>query len=241
MKTIKTYITNLPVGVKTIIGINLFFYLVSSISLFIFSFDVNYYLGFHPTHSGEFKFYQLFTFMFTHSYDPTHIIVNLTLLLFFSVSFENKFGFKNYILMYIFSSIFCIASFNFFKNYENKIYKDELIKDGIFVEKLTSNTFNSLDKNTQTLINKYDETFRYGVGASGALLGFVAAFIFYNLKNLKKIKIILLYLFSAYIIYFILEPLFLYDFKQSGSSFGHIGGFICGLIYSIYLTIKKGF
>jgi membrane associated rhomboid family serine protease len=126
------------------------------------------------------------------------------------------------------------------KNYENKIYKKELIENGIFIEKLNSNTFNSLDKNKQTLVNKYDETFWYGVGASGALLGFVATFIFYNLKNLRKIKIILLYLFSVYIIYFILEPLFPYDFERSGSSVGHIGGFICGLIYSIYLTIKKG-
>jgi hypothetical protein len=178
--------------------------------------------------------------MFTHSYDPIHITINLILFLFFSVSFENKFGFKNYILMYVFSSIFCITSFNVLKNYENKVYKKELIKNGVFIENLTSETFDSLDKNKQILVNKYDETFRYGVGASGALLGFVATFIFYNLKNLKKVKIILLYLFSVYIIYFILEPLFPYDSEQSGSSVGHIGGFICGLIYSIYLTIKKG-
>jgi membrane associated rhomboid family serine protease len=239
MKTIKTYLTNLPIGVKTMVGINLFFYLVSCISLFIFSFDINYLLGFHPTHSGEFKFNQLFTFMFTHSYDPTHITVNLILLLFFSVSFENKFGLKNYVLMYVLSSIFCVMSFNTFKNYENKVYKQLLIDNGVFIEKLDSDTFNRLDKNQQTTVNKYDETFQHGVGASGALLGFVATFIFFNLQNLKKIKIILLYIISSYILYFTFEPLFPYDFERSGSSVGHIGGFVCGLLYSIYLTIKK--
>ena len=239
MKTIKTYLTNLPIGVKTIVGINLFFYLVSCISLFIFSFDINYLLGFHPTHSGEFKFYQLFTFMFTHTYDPIHITVNLILLLFFSVSFENKFGLKNYVLMYVLSSIFCVTSFNTLKNYENKVYKQLLIDNNVFIENLDSDTFDRLDKNQQTLVNKYDKTFHYGVGASGALLGFVAAFIFFNLQNLKKIKIILLYIISSYILYFTLEPLFPYDFERSGSSVGHIGGLVCGLLYSIYLTIKK--
>jgi membrane associated rhomboid family serine protease len=239
MKTIKTYLTNLPIGVKTMVGINLFFYLVSCTSLFIFSFDINNLLGFHPTHSGEFKFNQLFTFMFTHSYDPTHITVNLILLLFFSVSFENKFGLKNYVLMYVLSSIFCVMSFNTLKNYENKVYKQVLIDNGIFIEKLESDTFDCLDENQQTLVSNYNKTFYYGVGASGALLGFVAAFIFFNLQNLKKIKIILLYIISSYILYFTLEPLFPYDFDRSGSSVGHIGGFVCGLLYSIYLTIKK--
>lgn len=240
MKTIKTYLTNLPIGVKTIVGINLFFYLVSCISLFIFSFDINYLLGFHPTHSGEFKFYQLFTFMFTHSYDSTHITLNLIFLLFFSVSFENKFGLKNYVLMYVLSSVLCIMSFNTLKNYENGVYKQVLVGNGVFIEDLDSDTYDSLDKNKQILVNKYDETFRYGVGASGALLGFVASFIFFNLQNLKKIKIILMYVISSYILYFTLEPLFPYDFNRSGSSVGHIGGLVCGLLYSIYLTIKKG-
>lgn len=239
MKTIKTYLTNLPIGVKTIVGINLFFYSVSCISLFIFSFDINYLLGFHPTHSGEFKFYQLFTFMFTHTYDPIHIIVNLILLLFFSVSFEHRFGLKNYVLMYVLSSIFCVTSFTTLKNYENKLYKQLLIDNGVFIENLNSDKYDRLDKNKQSLVNKYDETFQHGIGASGALLGFVAAFIFFNLRNLKKIKIILLFIVSSYILYFTLEPLFPYDFNRSGSSVGHIGGFVCGLLYSIYLIIKK--
>lgn len=239
MKTIKTYLTNLPIGVKTIVGINLFFYLVSCISLFILSFDINYLLGFHPTHSGEFKFYQLFTFMFTHSYDPTHITINLIFLLFFSVPFENKFGLKNYVLMYILSSILCVMSFNTFKNYENKVYKQVLIDNGIFIEKFNSDTYYSLDNNKQTLVNKYEKTFQHGVGASGALFGFVATFIFFNLHNLKKIKIILLYIISSYVLYFTLEPLFPYDFNRIGSSVGHIGGLVCGLLYSIYLIIKK--
>jgi membrane associated rhomboid family serine protease len=178
--------------------------------------------------------------MFTHTYDPIHIVVNLILLLFFSVSFENKYGLKNYVLMYVLSSIFCVMSFNTLKNYENKIYKQSLIENGVFIEELASDTFDSLDKNKQILVNKYDETFHYGVGASGALLGFVGAFIFFNLQNLKKIKIILLYIISSYVLYFTLEPLFPYDFERSGSSVGHIGGFVCGLLYSIYLTIKKG-
>jgi membrane associated rhomboid family serine protease len=241
MKTIKTYITNLPVGVKTIIGINLFFYLISSISLFIFSFDVNYYFGFHPTHSGEFKFYQLFTFMFTHSYDPIHITLNLILFLFFSVSFERKFGIKNYILVYITTSLVCVLSFNFLKNYEIEYCKKKLISKNIDVRSITQDDQYQYPKETRILIDRYFDSQTYGVGASGALFGFVGTFMFFNIISLKKIKTILIFCFAGYMIYNNIVIFYPYDYNLSGSAIGHLGGLVTGLILSLYFKIKKGF
>ena len=239
MKKIKTYFTNLPKGVKTIFGINIIVYIISCISLFIFSFDINSYLGFYPTDSGNFLIYQIATFMFTHSYDPIHITINLILILFFSVSFEMRFGTKNYYLMYVLSSLSCILFFNTLKNQELDFCKTQLIGKHIDIFSINYDDRFEYPKEERILIERCYESGSYGVGASGALFGFVGSFLLFNLKPTRKIKTISLIIVGIYLIYTCLIVFFPYDYQLSGGSIGHIGGFLTGLIFSFFLKIKK--
>jgi membrane associated rhomboid family serine protease len=239
MKKIKTYFTNLPKGVKIIFGINIIFYIISFISLFVFYFDINYYLGFHPTDSGNFFITQLFTFMFTHSYEPTHIIINLVLLLFFSTSFERKFGTKKYFQMYVLSSLTCVLFYNTLKNQELEYCKKELINKNIDIFSFDYNNIFEYPKEKRILIERYFYSIDYGVGASGALFGFVGSFLLFNLKPTRKIKTILLLCLASYMVYSNIIVFYPYDYTSSGPSIGHIGGFLTGLIFSFFLKIKK--
>jgi membrane associated rhomboid family serine protease len=236
MKKIKTYFVNLPKGVKLILSINLLVYMVSLISSICFNFDVNHYLGFYPTHSGEFKFYQLLTFMFTHSYDPTHIVVNLIFFLLFSVSFAKKFGSKNYILMYVFSSVVCVFCFNVLQNYQNKIYKKELLEMNIQPKKLNISDLSHIDNK---LLYQYNETFFSAIGSSGAVCGFIISFIIFNVRNIKKLNILILYVTSFFVIYHISMPFIENDFDYFTAQIGHVGGILGGLLFSLYIKTKK--
>ena len=239
MKKIKTYFTNLPKGVKIIFGINIIFYIISFISLFVFSFDINFYLGFHPTDSGNFFITQLFTFMFTHSYEPTHIIINLVLLLFFSTSFERKFGTKKYFQMYILSSLTCVLFYNTLKNQELEYCKKELINKNIDIFSFDYKNIFEYPKEKRILIERYFDSIDYGVGASGALFGFIGFFMFFNFKPTKNLKTIILMIIGIYFTYNCFVVFFPYDYTLSGPSIGHIGGFIMGLIFFIFFKIKK--
>ena len=236
MKKIKTYFTSLPKGVKIILSINLLVYMVSLISSICFNFDVNHHLGFHPTHSGEFKFYQLLTFMFTHSYDPTHIVVNLIFFLLFSVSFAKKFGSKNYILMYVFSSVVCVFCYNILQNYQNKIYKKELLEMNIQPKKPNISDLSHIDNK---LLYSYNKTFFSAIGSSGAVCGFIVSFIIFNIRSIKKFKNIVLYILSLFIIYYVSIPFVENNFGDFATQIGHVGGLFGGLLFSLYIKTKK--
>jgi membrane associated rhomboid family serine protease len=239
MKTIKTYLTNLPSGVKTIFGINIIVYIISCISLFLFSFDINQHLGFYPTDSGNFVIYQILTFMFTHSYEPTHIFINLILFLFFSVSFEKKFGTENYYWMYVLSSLTCVLFYNTLKNQELDYCKRQLISKDVNIFSVKYSDRFKHPKEERVLIERYYDSKSYGIGASGALFGFVGSFLVFNLRFTRKIRTILLLCLASYMVYSNLIVLYPYDYTSSGSSIGHIGGLITGLIFSMFLKIKK--
>jgi membrane associated rhomboid family serine protease len=236
MKKIKTYFTNLPKVIKVIVGINIGVYLVSLISAICFNFDVNHYLGFHPTHTNEFKVNQLFTFMFTHDYFPTHITINLFLLLLFSVSFAKKFGTKNYILMYVFSSIIGVMCYNSLQNYQNKIYKEELLKINIQPKRFD---FVDMHRVNNKLLYGYNKTFFSAVGASASVCGFIVSFIIFNIRSVKKFKNIVLYILSLFIIYYVSIPFVENKFNDFATQIGHVGGLFGGLLFSLYIKTKK--
>ena len=92
MKTIKTYLTNLPKGVKWIFSVNISIYLLCLITLYGFNYKLQNYLGFYPTYSENFNPLQLITDMFTHSTDVNHIFFNMLFFLIFAPFVENKIG-----------------------------------------------------------------------------------------------------------------------------------------------------
>ena len=240
MKKIKSYFVNLPKGVKLIVGINILVYLIGLISLNYFSFDINDTFGVYSFHSNQFKIHQLLTSMFVHShYYPIHILLNLLFLLLYSVSFEKTFGFKKYILMYLISGISCSLFYNLFQNSEFKYSTKKLTSMGIDYKKL--NEFNSFDypKETREIINRYLRSNYSGIGASGTVFGFITTFIILNIKRIRKFWVFTLIGTGLYLIYINVTPFFPLDYELIGSSIGHIGGMVGGLIFLIYNKIKK--
>jgi membrane associated rhomboid family serine protease len=239
MKKIKSYFVNLPKGVKLIVGINILVYLIGLISLNYFSFDINYYLGIYPTHSDQFRIYQIITCMFTHSYYPIHIILNLIFLLLYSVSFERTFGFKKYILMYLLSGISCGLFYNSSQNSEFEYSTKKLTSMGIDYKKLNEFNIYEYPKETRKIINRYITSNYSGIGASGTVFGFIVSFMFFNLKRIKNIGVLILIGLGVYQIYLNVMTFFPLDYDYLGSSIGHIGGLTFGLLSSIYLYDKK--
>ena len=73
MRKIKTYIRNLPIGIKWIVGINLLVYLMSIIVDVFFNIRLQNYLGAYPTYSDNFNPLQLVTHLFTHTFEVYQI------------------------------------------------------------------------------------------------------------------------------------------------------------------------
>ncbi len=239
MKKIKSYFVNLPNGVKLIICINIVVHLISFISIFFFSFDINDYLGVHPTHSDRFKFYQLITSMFSHSYYPLHIILNLIFLLIYSVSFERMFGFKKYILMYLLSGMTCNLFYIAHQNTEFEYTSKKLTN--MRIEYKTLNEFDVYDypKETRKIMRRYQKSNYSGIGASGAVFGFIITFIILNVRNIKNFGVCILIGLGLYQIYLNVMSFFPLDYEYLGSSVGHVGGMVGGLIFLIYIKTKK--
>jgi membrane associated rhomboid family serine protease len=126
------------------------------------------------------------------------------------------------------------------KNYDINFYINELVNNGIDVKKLTYNYHFTFSKPLFDLTNKYYESLSCGMGASGAVFAFIGSFMCLNFKSIKKIKVILLYILCFYLLYVNIKVFFPYDYIRTGSSIGHIGGLVSGVIFSIYLTTKKG-
>lgn len=240
MNKIKTYLTNLPKAIKVIVGINIGVYLVSLISVIFFNFDVSHYLGFHPTHSDRFKIHQLLTSMFVHSqYYPTHIILNLVFLLLYSVSFERMFGFKKYILMYFLCGITCNVFYNKLQNMEFEYTSKKLTSMGIDYKKLNESDSYDYPKETRKIINRYLKSNYSGIGASGAVFGFITTFIVLSINRIKKFWVSILIGVGLYLIYINVTTLFPLNYGLIGSSIGHIGGMVGGLVFLTYIKTKK--
>ena len=248
MKTIKTYLTNLPIGVKTIVGINLFFYLVSLMSINCFSYDINNAFGAYPTCSEHFNYYRVVTFMFSHALDVTHIISNIIIFILFAPFVSNKLGNKNTFLLYFFSGLMSFVIFNHQKNYENFMIKKDMSKIGIDIKKIKQSSTGSVDilkfKNLSDeqfgFLRDYPYTNSKLIGASGSVFSFILLFLVFSIKDRKNIFL------SLGSILLIIQQIIFYFFRDittSGTTFGHLGGIIGGMIFLLFFTLvinKKG-
>ncbi|WGH27758.1 MAG: rhomboid family intramembrane serine protease [Candidatus Bostrichicola ureolyticus] len=89
----------MKLGVKNLIIINIIIY----IAIILFpEININQFYLYNPL-SQNFEFYQLFTHMFIHSKLFVHIIFNMLTLWMFGLPVEYIMGFKNLIIIYLFS------------------------------------------------------------------------------------------------------------------------------------------
>ncbi len=209
--------SNFPPIVKNLIVINVLVYVAQ---LMFKEQDLTSKIGLWPIESSHFRPYQVFTHMFSH--DPNgifHILFNMLALWMFGRVLENIWGPKRFLLFYmacgIGAAIAHVAT-NYFE------YKDVLAQAAYF---------ESMGR--QDLAAMQLDVPAYVVGASGAVMGIVAAFA-YLFPNTPLILIPFPFPIKAkwlVIGYVTFELLAGLSRAATGiAHFAHLGGALTGLI-----------
>ena len=244
MKKIKSYFVNLPKGVKLVLGINLIVYLITILLYTIFNVKLQDYFGLYPTYSENFNLLQLITCPFIHSITSfLHILLNMLFFLIFAPSVENRFGTKFFIFVYFICSFLgCIFVNHAY--YENKnTINNNILKVGITPKDIKINDgyvskeyLETLNHKQKYVVMDYDYVISKSYGASSAVFGFIIIYIILNLTNFKKI---LFNVLGLYLIYVTINGILINDEILNGSHYAHFGGMVGGLIFYLYMKIKK--
>lgn len=226
MKKIKSYITNLPKGVKLIVSINLVVYFFIVVLKF-FSINLISFFSEKATNDPNFRIYQVLTSMFTHDFYFTHILSNLIVFLIFSPRVEQKLGFNKFLLLYILSGVgaFILSDYFLRERYSDFMLQMSQLNssDSILVELKRLSLETNFGKNSS-------------IGASGAISGIVMYYLLSNLFVLRKIiynLIIVMIVVTSTMIAFSGKN----DLESIGQA-GHVGGFIIGLITFLFFSIR---
>jgi membrane associated rhomboid family serine protease len=249
MKKLKKFIQNrilinLTPAVKLIvlinIGVALFCYLFELIT----GYELQYLISIYPTYSEHFHFYQLFTFLFVHSTNPTHIIFNVLFLLLFAPFFERKFGFRKFIVGYFICAWIGFIFTNYSYYSDKEIVEKRISATGINPKTIPLNEmhevdriyFSQLNDKQQIAVEEYNNVTSKTNGASGALFGFTVFYLFLNILNYRKIIFIAL---GFHLLYGNLEAFLQPSSLMNGSCFAHFGGMIGGFLFVCYYWITK--
>ena len=246
MNRIKTYISNLPKSIKVLLLINIVVYFIFTIIDWVFLYDLNYIFGAYPTCSEKFRVYGIFTYMFTHYKNLDHIIGNLIFFLLFAPAVSRVIGDKNTIKLYIFSGLITFLSFNYIMNNQHNEIDNKLTKMGVDVKKLKldnhgyieMSTFDNTNERQKRLIDLYNNTNNEANGASGSILGFMIIYPFLFIKRKKSILLNLIVLYFVIditmVINTVINTVIYHDLSELGTTFGHMGGIIGGIVFFIF-------
>ncbi len=195
-----------------IILINVVFFIIS-FPLILFSEEYIKYTALQPISFSNGFFWTLLTSMFMHG-GVFHLLINMFVLFSLGNLIEKIIGRKRYIWFYFLSGIVAGLAFVFFSYFFGNTPSGEKI---------------------------FGSPLAYAVGASGAI--FAIAGLFMVLTPKLRFTIIFFPFFSlpAYI----MIPLVLFGTWLVSSSIGigigntaHLGGFLCGFFYGLYLKYK---
>ena len=244
MEKIKTYISNLPIGVKWIVGINFVVYIITVFVELSYKVRLQDYLGAYPTYSDNFNPLQIISRLFIHKSNITHLVINTIIFLIFSPFVENKFGTKRFIIVYLLCGIISYV-FMDYASYKNKIKIESSITNvGVNISDIKIKNFKIDDEYLSTLnlkqknvVKLYSNVLTKTVGASSAISGIVFIYLFFNIRNFrKKLPIILSILIGCYLTMnfiksneFIITP-----------NYGHFGGLVGGILISLFSITKNG-
>ena len=161
--------SNFPPAVKNLIIINVLVYLAQLI------FDKEYNLtslfALYPVDTPDFKPYQLITHMFTHAPMPpssniAHILFNMFMLWMFGRILENVWGPKRFLTFYIICGLGAAA---FHLLIQHLRYDPELLRQ-------ITEAYNAHDQATYDALIPKTGFMASAIGASGAIMGVMAAF-----------------------------------------------------------------
>jgi membrane associated rhomboid family serine protease len=244
--------SNIPPVTKNILILNGLFFLATFV-LHNQGIDLISLLGAYYVNSPLFKPYQIITSFFMHSdKDFYHILFNMISLVIFGSHLERIWGPKRFFIFYIASAIGAFTLYNIIGVYEINQLKNELLSsvDIEVINNILKNSSNETEINIQLsnylsqipnftktdflLLNKYlDFSMNRIIGASGAIFGIMAAFV-YLFPNTElmllfpPIPVKAKYLISLYFLYEVFNSY--YYSGDNVAHLAHVGGAITGFI-----------
>jgi membrane associated rhomboid family serine protease len=249
MKKLKDFIQNrimknLTPAVKYLVLINIGVFLLCLLFELIFGYELQFYISTYPTYSEHFHFYQLFTFLFVHSTNPTHLVFNVLYLLIFAPFFERKLGFRKFIIAYFVCAWIGFIFINYSYYQDKEIVEKRIIATGINPKTIRLNDrhevdnafFATLNEKQKIAVEEYNYVTSKTNGASGALFGYITFYLFLNILNFRKI------IFNAlgfYLLYSNLEVFLEPSSLMNGSCLAHFGGMLGGLLFILYYWLYQ--
>ncbi len=244
MKKLKNFIQNrilinLTPAVKLIVSINIGVALFCYLFELITGYELQYLISTYPTYSEHFHVYQLFTFLFVHSTNPTHIVFNVLYLLLFAPFFERKLGFRKFIVGYFICAWIGFIFINYSYYRDKEIVEKRISATGINPNKIRLNDrhevdddyFATLNEKQKIAVKEFNFVTSKTNGASGALFGFTVFYLFLNILNYRKLLFVVL---GFHILYSNLEVFLQPSSLMNGSCLAHFGGMLGGMLFLEY-------
>ncbi|MEM6395573.1 MAG: rhomboid family intramembrane serine protease [Bacteroidota bacterium] len=218
--------------------------LVTNILFFIAAYlvpDLNRSLALYYFESPFFKPYQIVTHVFMHS-GFTHLLFNMYALLVFGSAVENKLKVNQYLFLYFFSALGAFLLHMLVVWFQlSDVPQEVLARMQNQGADLLANNRNYTDAYLGQVNLDLNRAI---VGASGAIMGVLAAFAYYFPKTELRLIFLPIPIKAMYFvpIYMIIE-LFLgvNNFEWDNiAHFAHIGGAIFGFIAVMFISKQKG-
>lgn len=236
--------TILPEIIKTLIAINLTFFVATIVINNVFGVSMEEYLGLYLPISDNFSPIQVVTHIFMHSrYNYMHILINMFMLWMFGSRLENMWGGKRFLVFYLITG-FGGALLHWFASYiEFSWVASELSPNLLAMIKNEGNDILMSGRNfTNTAAAKANLLLnRPTIGASGAVYGVMMAFA----MMFPYERIYLYFLFPIQIRYFVMAIIvieLLSGVSANGGTiahFAHLGGMLFGYILIKYWRKKN--
>lgn len=217
------------------------------------SFDWYSYLSLHFWKSSAFQPHQLFTYMFLHSLDWTHVMFNMFSLFMFGRLLEQVMGAKKFLTYYVFCGVGAaiIQQIAWYIDFGPMLQQLDTITNEITIMsadgELTNYRVDGIVMQSLEQWNAYSDSILCRpttVGASGAVFGILLAFgmLFPNLPLF--IMFIPIPVKAKYMVigYAFLELyLGVHGLDTGVAHFAHLGGMLFGLILILYWKGKGEF
>lgn len=242
-----------PPVVKNLLIVNAVFFFATFVLGNTYHIDLNNILGLHYIGSGDFKPYQIITYMFMHGNIP-HILFNMFALWMFGNALENFWGSKKFMIFYFICGIGAgltqeLVQYFYFQHIQHvfdafsaapnesdfmvyaKKYFGQEVSGGSPAEWVTY-----LQQGYQSMMHSVT------IGASGAIFGVLLAFgmLFPNTELLIYFVIPLKAKYFV-ILYGLLELFFAVSNRPGDdvAHYAHLGGMVFGFFLIMYWRRKR--
>jgi membrane associated rhomboid family serine protease len=235
-----------PPVVKNLLICNVVFFIATLVLKSTFDYDLDTLFGLHYIKAADFKFYQVFTYMFMHG-SFTHILFNMFALWMFGYSLENFWGSERFLLFYLICGIGAaftqeLFQYFYFEHIRTQIELYTQNPNPLIFDSIVSQYFPGLservrDRSPDVLWEIYALYINIAtVGASGAIFGILLAFGMLFPNTLLYVYFAIPVKAKYFVIFYGLLELFfaVQNPADNVAHYAHLGGMVFGFILIMY-------